>query len=84
MFISKPFAAILASAALAALMAPAALAKGNAEAGAAKATVCAACHGVDGNSVNPEWPNLAGQGAPYLAEQLRLFRAVPACDGAHR
>lgn len=75
MFISKPFAAILASAALAALMAPAALAKGNAEAGAAKAAVCAACHGVDGNSINPEWPSLAGQGAPYLAEQLRLFRA---------
>lgn len=31
---------------------------------------CAACHGADGNSVNPEWPKLAGQGAPYLYKQL--------------
>ncbi|MBM4214739.1 MAG: cytochrome c4 [Gammaproteobacteria bacterium] len=75
MFIAKPFAAVLATAALAVLMAPAALAKGNAEAGATKAAICAACHGVNGNSVNPEWPNLAGQGAAYAEEQLRLFRA---------
>ncbi|MFM8585681.1 MAG: c-type cytochrome [Gammaproteobacteria bacterium] len=75
MFIAKPFAAVLATAALAVLMAPAALAKGNAEAGATKAAICAACHGVNGSSVNPEWPNLAGQGAAYAEEQLRLFRA---------
>ena len=29
---------------------------GSAEAGATKAAVCTACHGVNGNSVNPEWP----------------------------
>ena len=34
---------------------------GTAEAGAAKSAVCAACHGANGNSVNPEWPNLAAQ-----------------------
>jgi cytochrome c553 len=47
----------------------------SAEAGAKKAgAVCVACHGVDGNSVNPEWPNLAGQNAAYTYEQLQLFK----------
>jgi cytochrome c553 len=50
-------------------------ASGSAEEGAAKAAVCLACHGMNGNSANPEWPNLAGQNAVYTAEQLRLFRA---------
>ena len=49
-------------------------AQGNAEAGKSKSAPCAACHGVDGNSVNPEWPKLAGQGAPYIVAQLRLFK----------
>lgn len=49
--------------------------QGSAEAGAAKAAVCAACHGPNGNSVNPEWPSLAGQNAVYLREQLALFKA---------
>jgi cytochrome c553 len=48
---------------------------GKVDAGAAKAAVCAACHGPNGNSVNPEWPRLAGQSAVYIAEQLRLFRS---------
>lgn len=51
-----------------------AFAEGSADAGASKAAVCLACHGPNGNSSNPEWPNLAGQGARYLAEQLKLFR----------
>ena len=72
---AAPVAALLAALSLAALLAPAAVAKGNAEAGAAKAAVCTACHGVNGHSVNPEWPSLAGQNARYLEEQLRLFRA---------
>ena len=70
-----PFAALALTLALALLLAPAAQAKGNAEAGATKAAVCTACHGVNGNSVNPEWPSLAGQNAAYTAEQLKLFRA---------
>lgn len=45
------------------------------ENGAAKAAVCGACHGPNGNSVNPEWPSLAGQSAVYIHEQLRLFKA---------
>jgi cytochrome c553 len=47
---------------------------GSAEAGAAKAAVCTACHGPNGNSVNPEWPNLAGQNSAYTVEQLGMFK----------
>lgn len=49
-------------------------ADGSVEAGAGKAAVCLACHGLNGNSTNPEWPNLAGQNAAYIAEQLKAFR----------
>ena len=52
----------------------AAQASGDAAAGKAKATVCAACHGPAGVSVNPAWPSLAGQQPVYLARQIRLFR----------
>ena len=37
--------------------------------------VCAACHGVDGNSTAPANPRLAGQHAEYLAKQLSDFKA---------
>src|SRR6267154_1340585 len=43
--------------------------------GATKSAVCSACHGPNGNSVNPDWPRLSGQSAVYVAEQLRLFRS---------
>jgi cytochrome c553 len=39
------------------------------------ATVCAACHGADGNSVAPTFPRLAGLQAEYIAKQLADFRA---------
>jgi cytochrome c553 len=52
-----------------------ALAAGSKEAGQTKAATCSACHGLDGNSVNPEWPNLAGQHASYIIKQVRQFRA---------
>jgi cytochrome c553 len=48
---------------------------GTAQAGAAKAATCTACHGPNGNSVNPQWPRLAGQNAVYIDEQLHLFKA---------
>ena len=48
---------------------------GDAAAGKQKAVICAACHGVDGNSVNPIWPKLAGQHEVYLAKQIRAFRS---------
>jgi len=35
---------------------------------------CAACHGSDGNSVNPEWPKLAGQHASYIHKQLMDYK----------
>ena len=52
-----------------------ALAAGSKEAGLAKAATCSACHGMDGNSLNPEWPNLAGQGEAYIVRQLKAFHA---------
>ncbi len=45
-------------------------------AGAAKAKeVCAACHGVDGNSADVNNPRLAGQHADYLAKALRDYKS---------
>lgn len=56
------------------LAAPA-MAAGDAAAGQAKAITCAACHGVDGNSLNPEWPSLAGQHESYTIKQLQAFKS---------
>ena len=67
------FVAALSMAAVLGFSLPA-LGQGSKEAGQAKSTTCVACHGVDGNSVNPEWPNLAGQHPSYIAKQLRAFR----------
>lgn len=47
---------------------------GDAEKGKALSASCAACHGADGNSTNPEWPKLAGQGEAYLVKQLMDYR----------
>jgi len=47
---------------------------GDAEAGELKSAPCTACHGIDGVSVNPAWPSLAGQGKKYLVDQLQLFK----------
>ena len=46
---------------------------GNAAAG--KSATCAGCHGADGISTNPVWPNLAGQHDAYLSEALKAYRA---------
>ena len=48
---------------------------GDAAKGKTLSATCAACHGGDGNSVNPTWPKLAGQGAGYLEKQLHDFRS---------
>ncbi len=37
-------------------------------------TVCAACHGPQGNSVVPMWPKLAGQHPDYMFKQLMEFK----------
>jgi len=49
-------------------------AMGDPAAGKEKSASCAACHGADGNSVNPEWPKLAGQHQGYLVKQLTYFK----------
>jgi cytochrome c553 len=49
-------------------------AEGSAEAGQEKSVVCAACHGPDGNSFNPEWPSIAGQHQAYIVAQLQAFK----------
>lgn len=38
-------------------------------------TTCAACHGIDGNSIGPTFPNLAGQNYNYLLKELEDFRS---------
>jgi cytochrome c553 len=48
---------------------------GDPKAGAQKAGVCAACHGVDGNSADPVNPRIAGQHERYIARQLALFKS---------
>ena len=56
------------------LLAGGAAVAGDIAAGKTKAASCAGCHGSDGISANPLWPNLAGQKAPYLVKQLKAFR----------
>lgn len=62
----------------------AALAKahwGDPKAGATKAGACAACHGVDGNPPDPQYPRLAGMPERYVAQQLALFKSGERHDG---
>lgn len=45
-----------------------------AAAGKAIASKCAACHGPNGVSPNPLWPNLAGQSREYLEIALKAYQ----------
>ncbi len=61
------------------LLTPAAFGQGVIKGDPAKAqqivtTVCAACHGADGNSAIPVNPNLAGQHPEYIYKQLVNFK----------
>ncbi len=47
---------------------------GDIQRGKEKSATCVACHGSDGNSVNPAWPKIAGQNQRYLLQQLKLFK----------
>ena len=49
-------------------------AMGDAEAGKTKAAACGGCHGVDGNSMVPTFPKLAGQNEKYIVNQLKAFK----------
>lgn len=42
--------------------------------------VCSNCHGVDGNSVSPNFPRLAGQQQAYIVTQLENFRSHQRSD----
>ena len=48
---------------------------GDATAGQAKAAACGACHGMDGNSTDPQYPKLAGQSEQYIVTQLMRFKS---------
>jgi cytochrome c553 len=54
----------------------------DAERDALKATVqtCGACHGINGRSVSPAFPNLAAQMAGYLELQLKAFKDQSRAD----
>lgn len=47
---------------------------GDAAAGKAKAATCNACHGANGISSVPNYPNLAGQKEAYLVKQMKAFK----------
>ena len=49
--------------------------RGDANAGKFLASGCSSCHGENGISINPEWPNLAGQHADFLVESLKSFKS---------
>jgi cytochrome c553 len=70
---------LVAVAALALLWAAQAIAQGAAKPDLARGEqiakqVCSACHALDGNSVAPANPKLAGQFAQYLVKQLANFK----------
>ncbi|GLQ93554.1 c-type cytochrome [Dyella acidisoli] len=50
------------------------LASGNAADGKTKAAACFACHGADGNAVDPQYPRLAGQYNGYIQQVLHEYK----------
>ncbi len=48
---------------------------GSVPAGKVAAAPCAGCHGADGKSPSPEFPNLAGQRRAYLVGALEAYRS---------
>lgn len=50
------------------------LAAGDATKGKSLSTTCVACHGSNGISMIPMYPNLAGQKEQYLVLQMKAFR----------
>jgi cytochrome c553 len=48
--------------------------KGDAKAGEQEAGMCAGCHSIDGNALNPNIPSLAGQPAEYLIKAMKDYR----------
>ncbi len=52
-----------------------AAAGGDAAAGKAKSAICAACHGAEGISMIPNYPNLACQKEQYLVKAISDFKS---------
>ncbi|MBW4048721.1 MAG: cytochrome c [Proteobacteria bacterium] len=50
------------------------LANGSIPNGKQKAATCFACHGTDGNAVDPQYPRLAGQYNLYLQQALHEYQ----------
>lgn len=48
---------------------------GDIDAGKAKSITCTACHGADGISAVPIYPNLHGQKEAYLISSLKAYKA---------
>jgi cytochrome c553 len=48
---------------------------GDANAGKGKSSMCAGCHGMNGVSSNPGYPNLAGQKQQYLVKALKAYKS---------
>jgi cytochrome c553 len=61
-------------AALLGLSVPAVAASGDPEVGRKKSAPCAACHGPNGVSPSPDFPNLAGQYVDYLQTALQHYK----------
>ncbi len=65
----------LLSTAFAILCCSAVHAAGDAVAGKGKAATCIACHGANGVAITASYPNLAGQNAEYMVNQLKAFKS---------
>ena len=59
---------------VAALQVSALVSAADVDAGKAKSATCVACHGANGVSIIPLYPNLAGQKAPYLESALKAYK----------
>lgn len=47
---------------------------GDPDLGKIKSPSCVFCHGANGQAVNPSYPNLNGQNAPYLFQSMREYK----------
>lgn len=69
---SKTLIAVAATLAMTAGLAQAA---GDPAAGQAKTGACVSCHGANGMSTQPIYPNLAGQNEQYLINSIKAYKA---------
>jgi cytochrome c553 len=71
---SRAMNRILVAAAFLVVCLPAAASSGDAEVGRKKSGPCAACHGANGVSASPDFPNLAGQYPDYIEKALTHYK----------